>query len=103
MKLLRETIRRLLIESIEFEDKFKILMSSPHTVKQALELAENLGIPSSELPWNLESVSQWIRDFAPKHNLSPSRVPEEELKSATGWDWDRFREEWIKDMEKEGY
>lgn len=89
MKQLRETIRRIITETIEFEDKFKHLMGTPAGIHQALELAESLGIPSTELPWTFDSVLNYL-----KAEYDPSRkghkIP---LESTTGWEWERFWEE----------
>ena len=48
MNLLREYIREL-IETTEYDDKFKELMDSGYDgIKQAIELADSLGISSQE-------------------------------------------------------
>ena len=57
---LRKYIRSLLIEATEYDDHFKTLMSSGYDgIKQAMELADSLGIPSQELPWDRDSIDEY--------------------------------------------
>ena len=74
--------------------KFKHLMGTPAGIHQALELAESLGIPSTELPWTFDSVLNYL-----KAEYDPSRkghkIP---LESTTGWQWERFWEEHSKNV-----
>ena len=86
MNLLREYIREL-IESTEHDDKFKELMDSGFEgIKQAMELADSLGIASQELPWDLESVDIWVWESGhhrhPERALGPTGWTEEEYRAA---------------------
>jgi|TARA_R110001583_G_scaffold5598_18_gene30149 hypothetical protein len=61
MKHLRQYIRELLTEATEYDDHFKPLMDSGYDgIKQAIELADSLGIPPQELPWDYGSVDAYI-------------------------------------------
>ena len=61
MKLLREYIRGLLTEASEYDDQFERLMDSGYEgMLQAIQLADSLGIPSQELPWNIRRVNRWV-------------------------------------------
>jgi|LWDU01.1.fsa_nt_gi hypothetical protein len=78
MNLLREYIREL-IEATEYDDKFKELMDSgPDGIKQAMELADSLGIPSQELPWDMDSIDEYAWEMR-------DDVPWPEVLEPTGW------------------
>ena len=78
MSLLREYIRAL-VESTQYDDKFKPLMGSgPDGIKQAMELADSLGIPSQELPWDMDSIDEYAWEMR-------DDVPWPEVLEPTGW------------------
>ena len=82
MNLLREYIRELLSESTEYDDKFKPLMDSGYDgIKQAMELADQLGISSQELPWELKHVDEFL-DKTPDPILDAQEV--------TGWSMEEY-------------
>ena len=84
MKLLRKYIREMLNEATEYDDKFKTLMDSgPEGTKDAMFLADSLGIPSQELPWT------------EKHVLDYLSYETAELRAA-----DTSRSTWIKEYKK---
>jgi hypothetical protein len=58
---LREYIHTLLVEATEYDSQFKILMDSgPEGTKDAMFLADSLGIPSQELPWTEKHVLDYL-------------------------------------------
>ena len=66
MKLLRETIRRIIKESLEEEGVLDSMFLSGdwNQIKQAITLAEDMAMPISDLPWekvpnSLTSPSGW--------------------------------------------
>ena len=64
---LRQYIRSLLIESTEYDSHFKTLMSSGYEgIKHALELADSLGIPPRELPWDKKSLDEYVYKATPE-------------------------------------
>ena len=78
MNLLREYIRAL-VESTQYDDKFKPLMGSgPDGIKQAMELADSLGITSQELPWDMDSIDEYAWEMR-------DDVPWPEVLEPTGW------------------
>ena len=82
MSLLREYIRAL-VEATEYDSKFKPLMDSGYAgIKQAIELADQLGIPSQELPWELKYVDEF---------LDQTFDPTLDDLEATGWSLEEYR------------
>jgi len=105
-KNLRHLIRRQLVEATEYEDALSRMMDSgPDGVVQAMNLAQSLGIPTQELPWDTERVAAFMSDFqtkqirrqmavGPENAMSPEEVDVELNKflKPTGWtieEWTR--------------
>ena len=58
---LRKYIRSLLSESTQYDDHFKPLMDSGYDgIKQAIELADSLGMSPRELPWNDDTLNAYL-------------------------------------------
>ena len=65
--VLRQMVRETLIESTEYDSHFKTLMSSGYEgIKHALELADSLGIPPRELPWDKKSLDEYVYKATPE-------------------------------------
>jgi len=78
MVLLRKYIRGLL-ESTKHDEQFKTLMDAGYDgIKQAIFLAASRGIPSQDLPWDIDSVDAWVWE------TSGWELTDETLKP-TGW------------------
>jgi len=78
MNLLREYIR-VLVEATEYDSHFKPLMDSGFDgIKQAMELADSLGITSQELPWDMGSIDEYAWEMR-------DDVPWPEVLEPTGW------------------
>ena len=93
MNLLREYIREL-IEATEYDDKFKELMDSGFDgIKQAMELADSLGIASQELPWDMDSIDEYaweMRDDVPwPEVLEPTGWTEKDYRNAFDAKWNQ--------------
>lgn len=85
MNLLRKYIR-VLVEATEYDDKFKELMDSGYDgIKQAMELADSLGIASQELPWDQESIDEYAWEMR-------DDVPWPEVLEPTGWTKKDYRD-----------
>ena len=103
MSLIREYVREL-IETTEYDDKFKPLMDSGYDgIKQAVELADSLGIPSQELPWDFKSISDYVDETVDETQAKASaftaaqrgekyRELIENQLADVGWTWDDWAE-----------
>ena len=106
MNLLRKYIRRLLSEATEHDDHFKLLMDSGYDgIKQAMELADSLGIPSQELPWDRKSVDDYrweMRDDVSwPEILEPTGWTEKDYRDAFDAKWNPVDvENMIKDLQE---
>jgi hypothetical protein len=86
MNMLRKYIRRILIEATEYNDKFKELMVSGYDgIKQAIELAESMGLSSQDLPWDHDTVIEYML-------YGPSMAVEDVL-LVVGWSKKKLQDE----------
>tara|TARA_R110000824_G_scaffold278940_2_gene467187 strand:+ start:622 stop:972 length:351 start_codon:yes stop_codon:yes gene_type:complete len=94
MKLLLENWRKFINEATEHDDKFKTLMNAGwNGIKQAMELADHLDIPSQELPWDFKSVSDYVYETGGPHGGVPGETERELLKNQlanVGWELDEW-------------
>jgi len=75
-------------EATKHDKQFKTLMDAGFDgIKQAMELADSLGIPSQELPWDLESVDIWVWESGwyrkPERALGPTGWTKEDYLKAS--------------------
>ena len=64
MKQLRQYIRKLIVETTEYDDQFTQLMDSGYDgMMQAIEMAGSLDIPTEELPWTATALENVILAF----------------------------------------
>jgi len=101
MNLLREYIRELLSEATKYDSKFKPLMDAGYDgIKQAMELADQLGIPSQELPWDFKSISDYVDETVVETGPNTPSVQRgkkyrkliEDQLANVGWTWDDWAE-----------
>ena len=77
-------------EATQYDSHFKTLMDAGYDgIKEALFLADSLGIPSQELPWDLKSIDEFI--------AKDPRESWEELLHITGWEFG----EWLAASQRE--
>jgi len=88
-------------EATEYDDKFKPLMDSgPDGIKQAMELADSLGIPSQELPWDFKSISDYVHETVVETGPNTPSIQRgekyrkliEDQLANVGWTWDDWAE-----------
>lgn len=88
---------RELVEATQHDPQFKTLMDSGFDgIKQAMELADHLGIPSQELPWDFESVDEWVWEMRDEPSYAFPEILE-----PTGWTKEEYRSAAIKAAEAE--
>ena len=96
MNLLREYVRGLLNEATQYDSKFLTLMDAGYDgIKEAMFLADSLGIPSQELPWINSSISDYLYYEAESMGIDlndpGAKGVYTKLLANTGWTW----EEWV--------
>ena len=93
---LRKYIRSLLNEATEYDDHFRSMMDSGYEgVKQAMELADSLGMQPQDLPWTKKHVEEYLYDGAVSMGIDligpEAQKAYAKLLAQTGWTW----EDWV--------
>jgi hypothetical protein len=97
MKLLFENWRKftkeekVIKEATEFDEEFeRLFKSGPEGIKQAVEFARSLGIPTQDLPWGPDSIYQFVNP----ENIGMMQYDFRKLVDAqeevTGWGFDKY-------------
>ena len=100
MKHLRQYIRQIIKESTEFDANFKQLMDSGYEgMIQAIELAENMDIPTQDLPWTAELVLLYVdyhhmTVFGRRSSGMSWDKEVEQILEPTGWTWKEYEHAW---------
>ena len=94
---LRKYIRSLLNEATEYDDHFSSMMDSGYEgVKQAMELADSLGMQPQDLPWTKKRVEEYLYDGAVSMGIDlvgpEAQKVYAKLLAQTGWTWEDWME-----------
>ena len=97
MKLLFENWRKfakeekVIKEATEFDEEFeRLFKSGPEGIKQAVEFAEVLGIPTQDLPWGPDNIYQFVNPENRGMMQSDFRKLVDAQEEITGWGFEKY-------------